>query len=53
MNDTVTKILDLVGEYAEHYAEDRKWGTFNFERPKWKLNKSPQNIVTTWVAIYQ
>jgi hypothetical protein len=34
MNDTVTKILDLVGEYAEHYAEDRKWGTFTADTTK-------------------
>lgn len=34
MNDTVTKILDLVSEYAEHYAEDRKWGTFTADTTK-------------------
>lgn len=34
MNDTVTKILDLVGEYAEHYAEDRRWGTFTADTTK-------------------
>ena len=34
MNDTVTKILELVSEYAEHYAEDRKWGTFTADTTK-------------------
>lgn len=34
MNDTVTKILELVSEYAEHYAEDRRWGTFTADTTK-------------------
>jgi len=34
MNDTVTKLLDLVSEYAEHYAEDRKWGAFTADTTK-------------------
>ena len=41
MNDTVTKLLELVSEYAEYYAEDRKWGSM---KPK------PRSSCQDWMV---